>query len=443
MANEELKGLMAVWRTGKGTEFIETELEFLSGLSRQAVIAVQNAQLFADINETLEQQTATSEILRIIASTPMEVQPVLDAMAEKAARLCNSLDAAISLVEGEVFRVVAQSGPIPLPEQNIREGVPLNRDSVTGRAIIERRTIQVDDILAEPESEYSLSKKFSEISGQRALLATPLMREGIAIGAIFLRRQEAEPFTEKQSGLLSTFADQAVIAIENVRLFNETQALLKQTEQRAAELQIINSVQEGLASKLELQAIFDLVGDKIREIFDAQVVGIYAFDHQTGRIQYPYYREKKKRLRHKPRPFTPTAKYLIDTGQVLLINQNFEERMEELGLEVTPLPDATNPKSVVYVPLVSGGLVSGAIGLKNVDRENAFSESDVWLLQTLANSMSVALESARLFDEVTQRKEYFEVLFQNNPVAVVTIDNHASVTSWNPALRFKHSRDRL
>ena len=431
MANKELKGLMAVWRTGRGKDFIESELEFLKGLSRQAVIAVQNAQLFADITETLEQQTATSEILRVIAESPTDVQPVLDVIAQNAARLSGSDDALIDIEDTEILRVAAHYGNISMFP--VGEGIPFNRTSVAGRAIIEGHTLQALHKRPGKESEFPEGDKWARKYKYRMTCSVPLLREGKAIGAITIRRIEPTLLNEKQIALIETFASQAVIAIENVRLFNETQSLLKETEQRAAELQIINSVQEGLASKLELQAIFDLVGDKIRDIFEAQVVGIYTFDHQTRNIIYPYYREKNKRLHHEPRLFTPTAKYLINTGKVLLINQNFEQQMGTLGLTITPLPDATNPKSVVYVPLLTAGLVTGAIGLKNVDRENAFSKTDVRLLQTLANSMSVALESARLFDEVTQRKEYFEVLFQNNPVAVVTIDNDANVTSWNPA----------
>jgi len=435
LANEDLKGLMAVWRTGKDKDFLEAELEFLNSLSRQAVIAVQNAQLFADTTETLEQQRATSEILQVIASSPTDVQPVMDVIAKNARRLLNGNYSAVYLVDGNMINEVATSNLTDKGMQvhAIEYPRPMNyKSSVSSRAVIDRAVQNVPDILNDM-SLPEVTQSYARVLNMRSLIAVPMMKDKEAIGAINVGKKESGVFIEKDVALLQTFASQAVIAIENVRLFNETQRLLKETEQRAAELQIINSVQEGLASKLELQAIYDLVGDKIQDIFEAQVVGIYNFDHRTETIYYPYYREKDRRLQLVPRPATPTAKYLISTGQVFLINQNFEKRMKELNLAITPLPDATNPKSVMYAPLLSGGLVIGAIGLKNIDRENAFSDSDVRLLQTLANSMSIALESARLFDEVTQRKEYFEVLFQNNPVAVVTIDNDASVTSWNPA----------
>jgi signal transduction histidine kinase/DNA-binding response OmpR family regulator len=223
MANKDLKGLMAVWRSGKGKEYVEAELEFLSGLARQAVIAVQNAKLFADITETLEQQTATSDILSIIAENPTNIQPVMDAVAQRAARLCNSYDAAIGQVEGNQYRIVAHWGPVPLPEDNLLNGIPLNRDSVTGRAMVDKKTIHIHDLLAEPPDEYPLSLEYYQTSEQRTILVTPLMRENDVIGSIMIRRREVDPFTGKQIALLRIFADQAAIAIENVRLFHEAQ----------------------------------------------------------------------------------------------------------------------------------------------------------------------------------------------------------------------------
>ncbi|HUE99610.1 MAG TPA: GAF domain-containing protein [Anaerolineales bacterium] len=396
-------GVITIRRTDV-EPFTEKQVALLRTFADQAAIAIENVRLFnelqqrnREISEALEQQTATSEILSIIAENPSDITPVLDAVAERAARICNSYDAVIARIEGENYRIVAHWGPVPIQTETLRNEIPLNRDTVTGRAMVERNTIHIHDLLAEPDDEYPLSKKYYQTSEQRTMLVTPLMRENQVIGSIMIRRQDVNPFSERQIALLKMFADQVAIAVENVRLFNETR-------QRAAELQIINSVQAGLASKLELQAIYDLVGYKIQDIFEAQVVGIYNFDHKSETIYYPYYREKDKKLQHEPRAFTPTARYLMRTGQVFLINQDFEQRMKELGLAITPLRDTTTPRSVVYVPLLSGGQVIGAIGLKNVDRENAFSDSDVRLLQTLANSMSVALESARLFDEAQEAR---------------------------------------
>ena len=190
-------------------------------------------------------------------------------------------------------------------------------------------------------------------------------------------------------------------ALENARLFDETQRLFKAEQQRTAELAIINSVQEGLVAKMDMQGIYDLVGDKIREIFDAQVLLIAIFDHTQGVSHAPYVVEKGERLPIKSGPFTALERYIIQTRQMIVWGENVAERAEELigGLNV---PVGEVPKSLVVMPLIVGDQVKGIISLQNVDRENAFSDSDVRLLTTLANSMSVALENARLFDE-TQR----------------------------------------
>src|SRR6185503_12901219 len=164
LANDELKGLMAVWRTGKGKEFIDAELEFLNGLARQAVIAVQNAQLFAEVNETLEQQTATSRILRVIAESPADIQPVLEAVAQNAARLCDANDVQIYRADGEFLQQVTHYGPSRALQDG--EALPLTSGLITGRAILEHRTIHIEDIQNLSDSEYPdsvASKNASDI----------------------------------------------------------------------------------------------------------------------------------------------------------------------------------------------------------------------------------------------------------------------------------------
>jgi signal transduction histidine kinase/CheY-like chemotaxis protein len=204
----------------------------------QAVIAIENVRLFnelqtrnREVTESLEQQTATSDILSIIAENPTDVQPVLDAVAERAARLCNSYDAVIVRIDGTLYQIAAHWGPMPIPEDILNHGVPLNRDTVTGRAMVDKKTIHIKDLLAEPQGEFPLSKEFYQTSEQRTMLVTPLMRENEVIGSIMIRRREVNPFTDKQVALLKVFADQAAIAIENVRLFNEAREARAAAEQ--------------------------------------------------------------------------------------------------------------------------------------------------------------------------------------------------------------------
>ena len=182
----------------------------------------------AALTEALEQQTATSEILRVISSSPANLQPVLDSVAERAAKLCDASDAYVLRVEGESYRVVAQYGSLPtVPAE---ERFLIGRDLVAGRAILDRETVQVPDILAESAAEYQRAKAMGARIGYRSVLVTPMLREGIAIGAIGIRRIEARAFSDKHINLLKTFADQAVIAIENVRLFHEIEDKNRQLE---------------------------------------------------------------------------------------------------------------------------------------------------------------------------------------------------------------------
>ena len=174
----------------------------------------------SELKEALEQQTATSEILGVIASSPTDIQPVLDTIAESAARVCNANDASIRLAEENMLRLAAHHGPIPF---FAAEELPIDRDSVAGRALIERQIIHIEDLLSIVATEFPRTQSSTEQEGTRTALVVPLMREDVPIGTILIRRIEVRPFADKQMALLKTFAAQAVIAIENVRLFKEIQ----------------------------------------------------------------------------------------------------------------------------------------------------------------------------------------------------------------------------
>ena len=199
------------------------QIKLLETFADQAVIAIENVRLFQELTEALEQQTATSNILQVIASSPTDIQPVLDVIAENAARVCSAQDATIRLVQGNQLRLMAHKGNITAASES--EGADADfldrgRDWVPARAVLDRETIHISDITA-IESELPETARRARLAGVRTMVLSPLLREGVAIGVIHIRRTEVRPFTEKQIALLKTFADQAVIAIENVRLFKE------------------------------------------------------------------------------------------------------------------------------------------------------------------------------------------------------------------------------
>ena len=216
LKENDLIGIIVIHRKAV-RPFTEKQIELVTTFANQAVIAIENVRLFKELTEALERQTATSNILQVIASSPTDIQPVVDVVAESAARLCDANDSLIRLIEGNSLRLVASCGYVLLPE----EYIPIDRDRPTGRAVIDRQTVHVNDLAAESDAEFGGSKTTQQRTGTRTMLVMPLLREGVAIGTIAIRRPEVRPFSEKQIALLKTFADQAVIAIENVRLFKE------------------------------------------------------------------------------------------------------------------------------------------------------------------------------------------------------------------------------
>jgi two-component system, NtrC family, sensor kinase len=224
--------------------FPERQIQLMQTFADQAVIAIENTRLFeaeqeskSELTEALEQQTATADVLKVISRSALDVQKVLDALVESAARLCDANDAAIFQVFGDSLRLVAHHGQIPTISPVGQLTIPLERGSIGARAVIDRRPIHVADMLAEGD-EYPASRKRAVQLGYRTSLAVPLVHADEAIGFILIRRAEVRPFNERQIELVSTFADQAVIAIENSRLFEEVQARTSELAKTVEELEI-------------------------------------------------------------------------------------------------------------------------------------------------------------------------------------------------------------
>jgi signal transduction histidine kinase len=229
-------GAIGLWRR-EVQPFSDKQIKLVETFAAQAVIAIENVRLFKELEahnsaltESLEQQTATSEILRVISSSPTDAQPVFDAIAANAARLCSANDAQVLRVEGETLRLVAAFGGSAMP--SLRQ---LTRGHLVGRAVIDRKTIHVRD-LRQALAEYPESTAAQY--GVQSALAVPLLRDGVALGVIRISRTEIRPFTDKQIALLQTFADQAVIAIENVRLFKELEASNREIAEKSRQVEV-------------------------------------------------------------------------------------------------------------------------------------------------------------------------------------------------------------
>jgi signal transduction histidine kinase/DNA-binding response OmpR family regulator len=393
-AGRETIGVLSVQSTQQEGVFDEDSLRLLATVAANAGSAIKTARLHAETQRRAREMATLAEVGRDISSS-LEANIVLESIATHAKNLLDGDLSALFLPEqGEmVFRAIAAVG---------KEAEELRNDTITlgegllGNIALTKQAEIVNDTNADPRA---LIIAGTDAAPDEHLLAMPLLANDELKGLMAVWRHGADNlFTEEELIFMNNLARQAVIAIQNTQLFDDSQRLLNETKQRAAELQIINSVQEGLATKLDLRAIYDLVGEKINEIFDAQVVAIGIVNRETQTVYYPFsylFGDKNMAPEH-PVPQAAT-RYLEETKQPLVVNRNVEKEIKRYNIPVQQEHPAC--RSYLLVPLMVGGILTGVIVLQNHEREDAFDASDVRLLQTLAASMSVALENARLFDE--------------------------------------------
>jgi signal transduction histidine kinase len=372
------------------------------------------------LTEALEQQTATSEILRVISSSPTDLQPVLDAVAERAARLCNAADVKIHLVDGDTLRLAAQRGPIP--SVDARPIIPTRH---IGRAVLERQTIHVHDMRTALD-QFPDAAADVLTYGPRTALATPLLRDGVAIGVIQIRRLEVKPFAEKQIALLETFADQAVIAIENVRLFNETKEALEQQTATAEVLKVISR------STFDLRPVLQTLVDNATLLCGAESGTIWRFDGTVFHLAADRGVSPELKDAWARNPFGLGRGSV--SGRTALEGRtvHIPDVLADPEYTLAEAQRAGGYRTILGVPMLREGVLVGVFGLQRYQVQ-PFTDKQIELVTTFADQAVIAIENVRLFKELESRnRDLTTALDQRTATAEILRVISSSPTNVQP-----------
>jgi two-component system, NtrC family, sensor kinase len=399
-------GVIALVRTAV-RPFNRKQIDLVTTFADQAVIAIENVRLFEEVQartrevqEALEYQTAASNVLGVISGSPNALQPVLDAIVRIATELCEGFDATIMLREGEALRVGAHHGSIPLDFTT----KAISAGWITGRAVLHGAPVHVHDFALE-ERDFPEGYELSKRHGHRTGLAIPLIREGEAIGAFMIRRLEVAPFSDKQIQVLLTFADQAVIAINNVRLFEEVQArteeLREALQQQTATADVLKTISR---STLDLQTVLQTLVESAARLCNAEQASI---TRQRDGVLYraEFYGFSDEFIAHarsipiKPGPGSVIGRALLE-GRIVHIS-DVQADPEYTWVEARNLGGF---RTILGVPMMREGTPIGVLTLSRLE-PRPFTERQIELVSTFADQAAIAIENVRLFEQVQARTE--------------------------------------
>ena len=378
----------------KPEPFSAADVTLAQSFADQAVIAIENARLFNETQEALERQTATSAILRVISESPTDVQPVFDAVADRARVLCRADGGRVWLVDGNQLRAMTSYGPGF--EQTPDDSMPLRGSSVAGRCVLSGEPVHMADVRPLLDDEFPDTRALADKYGVRAILCVPLMREGEALGLIAVNRREARDFSPSEIQLLQTFADQAVIAIENVRLFNATTEALERQTATADVLKVISG------SMADAQPVFERILDSCQALFGADEVGMCLVSGEH--IDFPAYRGRFAEMikAEYPRPLAGSmSEGVMRRGEVVHIA---DASADDLPEYVSKFAANDANFSLATAPMLWQGQGIGTIEIARTP-PRPFSDKELAQLKTFADQAVIAIQNVRLFNETREALE--------------------------------------
>ena len=395
--------------------FTDRQVELMRTFADQAVIAIENVRLVDELHESLRQQTATAEVLKVISRSTFDLQAVLDTLVESVTRLCDADHAWLFQREDKIFRWVASFGHRTDVHARIRDyfkplQVPMDRGSVTGRTALEARVVHIPDVLSDPEYTWSEAQK---IGGYRAALGVPLLRKGDVAGVIFVAKTVPQPFTAKQIELVTSFADQAVIALENTRLLNElhqrTDDLSESLQQQMATAEVLKVISR---STFDLQTVLRTLVESAARLCDADSATI---TRQKGGVFYraeaygfsPDFVEYVRDVPVEPERRTATGRALLE-GKVIHIADVLND-LDYGWAEAQRLGDF---RTILGVPMLREGIPIGVLALTRSE-VRPFTDKQIELVSTFADQAAIAIENVRLFDEIQEKSRQLEMASQH------------------------------